>query len=98
MKTQEELMKQAIATWGWDSELDMVVEECAELIDAIQKYRRRRIASEKVLEEAVDVSLVCELLKLMLNSPELWTRMQELKLTRLSERLESECERIRREG
>lgn len=35
--TLEQLKKRALKEWGTESQLDMVIEECAELIDAIQK-------------------------------------------------------------
>jgi len=83
MKTAKELMRSALDEWGSDSQLDMVVEECAELIDAIQKWRRHRIASEKVLEEAVDVELCLGQLKLMLDAPALFENIKKEKLKRL---------------
>ena len=87
MKSTPELIKQALDTWGVEAQLDMVVEECAELIDAVCKWRRRRIESSKVLEEGVDVELMIEQLKHMLDAPNLWEQVREQKLKRLSERL-----------
>lgn len=87
MKTKEELMAQAVNIWGQQSQFDMVIEECAELIDAIQKWRRQRVTSVKVLEEAVDVSLCVEQLKLMLDAPALWQKEETEKLNRLQEKL-----------
>jgi NTP pyrophosphatase (non-canonical NTP hydrolase) len=57
MNNEEEqvLYKQAINLWGQGSQLDMVIEECAELIDKIQKYRRGRIAYFDIAEEFADV-------------------------------------------
>ena len=78
-----ELMAEAVKQWGTQSQLDMVIEECAELIDAIQKWRRRRISSEKVLEEAVDVELCLEQLKMMLDVPTLFEQIRKDKLARL---------------
>ena len=83
IKTEQELMQCALEKWGSDSQLDMVIEECAELIDAIQKWRRRRVTSEKVLEEAVDVELCLGQLKLMLRSPTLFEKVKNEKLQRL---------------
>ncbi len=61
----------------------MVIEECVELIDAIQKWRRHRIDSVKVLEEGVDVELMIGQLKVMLNAPVLWDNVRAEKLKRL---------------
>lgn len=52
---EQALYKKAIALWGQGSQLDMVIEECAELIDKIQKYRRGRIAYFDIAEEFADV-------------------------------------------
>ncbi len=83
MKTDKELMQQALKEWGSDSQLDMVIEECAELIDAIQKWRRHRIDSIKVLEETVDVELCVEQLKIILDAPTLFNKIRKEKLERL---------------
>ncbi len=84
---ETELMRMAVRTWGTESQLDMVIEECAELIDAIQKWRRRRVESAKVLEEAVDVELCVAHLKLMLDAPDLWEQTKMDKLRRLERRM-----------
>ncbi len=90
MKTDTELMQLALEKWGTESQLDMVIEECAELIDAIQKWRRHRIDSLKVLEEAVDVELCLGQLKLMLDSPQLFQNIRKEKLERLEKLLDTE--------
>jgi NTP pyrophosphatase (non-canonical NTP hydrolase) len=90
MKTDTELMQLALEKWGTESQMDMVIEECAELIDAIQKWRRRRVDSVKVLEEAVDVELCLGQLKLMLDSPQLFQNIRKEKLERLEKLLDTE--------
>jgi len=80
-------MQQALQEWGTQSQLDMIIEECAELIDAIQKWRRRRVETIKVLEEAVDVELCLEQLKLMLDAPKLFENVRQEKLARLDKLL-----------
>ena len=85
----KKLMVDAIAKWGVESQLDMVIEECAELIDAIQKFRRGRDTEDEVLEEAVDVGLCLDQLKLILHKePSDWERVRYDKLVRLQMRLE----------
>ena len=83
METPEELMKEAVKEWGEESQLDMVIEECAELIDAIQKRRRGRKGNAEVIEEGVDVELCLEQLKLIMDNPILWKNIREEKLSRL---------------
>jgi len=77
------LLNKALKEWGTEAQLDMVIEECAELIGAIQKWRRHRVESEKVLEECVDVTLMMEQLKMMLDAPTLFDQIKEKKLARL---------------
>jgi hypothetical protein len=87
MKNDNELMQMALQTWGQQSQLDMVIEECAELIDAIQKWRRHKVDTVKVLEEAVDVELCLEQLKMMLDAPILFEKLKKEKLERLEKLL-----------
>lgn len=83
----KELTAKALKEWGSQSQLDMVIEECSELINAIQKWRRSRVDSIAVLEEGVDVELCIEQLKLMLDAPVLWDEMRNKKLARLRDLL-----------
>jgi len=85
---ETELMKQAIHKWGRESQLDMVVEECAELIKAIQKYRRNN-ETNPIVEESVDVELMLEQLKIIFPEPELRANIRTEKLARLQKHLES---------
>lgn len=57
-----EVYETAIKKWGEDSQIDMIVEECAELIKAIQKMRRNKSpeAHQAVLEELADVRIMVE--------------------------------------
>ncbi len=87
MSNIEELTKKAIQEWGSESQLDMIIEECAELINAIQKWRRHRVDSVAVLEEGVDVELMIRQLKQMLGAPALWKQTKEAKLARLKKLL-----------
>ena len=87
MLTETELMKLAIKKWGKDSQLDMVVEECAELIKAIQKWRRNN-DEMPIIEEAVDVELMLEQLKIIFPAPELRANIRTEKLARLATLLE----------
>jgi NTP pyrophosphatase (non-canonical NTP hydrolase) len=50
----------AVNTWGVDAQLDLLQEECAELIVAINHFRRGRVGPEKVAEEIADVFIMCQ--------------------------------------
>lgn len=47
-KDQEEVLKEAIQTFGTRNQLDMATEECAELIQAINKIKRAGIVSQQI--------------------------------------------------
>ena len=54
-----EIYKKAIDKWGVDKQLDMLIEEMAELTVALQHLRRGRPgAKDEVLEELADVNIV----------------------------------------
>ena len=78
------LTQLALQQWGKETQLDIVIEECAELIDAIQKWRRNRVGIERVVEEGVDVEICLAQLKLILNNTVLWKNIREEKLIRLA--------------
>lgn len=83
MREPQVLYQQAITKWGASSQLDMVVEECAELIKAIQKVRRNREDWIPVIEEAVDVGLMLEQLKVIYPVTKMWDDLRLNKLERL---------------
>ena len=86
-----ELIQEALKQWGKETQLDMVIEECAELIQAIQKYRRglgqAGTPMADVIEEGVDVELCLEQLKVITAEPVLWNHYRTLKLNRLARKL-----------
>jgi NTP pyrophosphatase (non-canonical NTP hydrolase) len=54
-----ELIELAILVFGTERGLNHTQEECAELIVAINHYRRGRISKEAVAEEIADVYIMC---------------------------------------
>lgn len=66
-RTEErQLCEAALVTWGEESQLDMAIEECAELIAAIQQQRRGRVARQEVAAEVADVEIMCQQLRVVL--------------------------------
>jgi len=53
---ERKLYEHAIDKWGVDAQVDMVVEECSELILAIQKSKRGQGSAKEIIDELVDVS------------------------------------------
>jgi hypothetical protein len=90
------LYAEAVRAWGADAQLDMVVEECAELIVAMQHLLRGRSASTRsVIEELADVTIMAAQARLIVGA-EMVDRAIAGKLFRLRERLdEHSVERCR---
>lgn len=66
---KEELYKEAWRLWGADMQLDILIEEMAELTQAILKARRYTVTwSRAVLEEIADVSICLEQVETRLKS------------------------------
>ena len=86
---KQELYKKAITQWGATNQMDMVVEECAELIQAINKVKRDgSIDNEaKLCGEIADVEIMIEQLRLIINKNEHIEQIKEYKLMRLNDRL-----------
>lgn len=59
-KTDRELYLAAVVKWGAQSQLDMLGEECAELIAALNKVKRGRIDRLALMEEIADVEIMVE--------------------------------------
>ena len=56
----------AISAFGNQVQYSKVIEECAELIDAISKWRDGRVGPEKVADEAADVFVMIEQVRVMI--------------------------------
>ena len=63
LKHEIEICKKAINTFGEYTQLDMVIEEMAELTQAISKFKRNKI--HNVEEEIADVEIMLSQLRLM---------------------------------
>lgn len=54
----EGLLRRAVATWGVGPQIGMVIEECAELIAALNRYHRGRVERADVASEIADVLIM----------------------------------------
>jgi NTP pyrophosphatase (non-canonical NTP hydrolase) len=88
MQNSEVIKK--LASQGLQHQLDQTQEECAELIAAISKYRRRGdiAARESLVEEIADVYIMLSQLELFFGQAKLKKEIN-LKLMRSKERLEN---------
>lgn len=77
----------ALRTFGDASQIQMAIEECAELIDALCKFRRARCTREDVITEIADVLIMAEQMALAFGEADVEAEKKR-KLTRLQERID----------
>jgi NTP pyrophosphatase (non-canonical NTP hydrolase) len=96
-----ELNKETAKYYGYEAQSNQLVEECAELIQAVSKYRRattgagqpladykKTVALENLIEEIADVEVMLEQIKYLLQIPEdELEAMKVFKVTRTRERM-----------
>lgn len=63
MVDEKEILKEAINVYGAEQQENMCIEECAELIQAINK--KHRGLDSNLIEEIADVEITIEYLKLI---------------------------------
>ena len=76
---------EAVKKWGHNLQFDMLVEECAELIAAMNRLKRGRSDLVPLLEEIADVEIMLGQMRVIFD-PELIETVKRKKLTRLAER------------
>jgi len=81
----DDLLQTALDKWGENFNLDMAIEEMAELIVEIQHLRRGR--PHEAYSELADVRLVIRTMELMLGDEELYQSELEAKQERLRTRI-----------
>jgi len=83
---EKALMQKCLDTWGQESQLSMLQEECAELIVAVSKVLRGKTnAWQNLYEEIADVSLMIDQIKLIapVASEKIINEVRKVKLERL---------------
>jgi NTP pyrophosphatase (non-canonical NTP hydrolase) len=91
-----EILNSAIKIYGEANQLDMVTEECAELIQAINKVKRaqsriiRQGMINALLVEVADVEIMIEQIKIMFSGYEAVESAKKEKLDRLAHRVKVE--------
>lgn len=53
-----EIVERVAKYYGFAPQLDMMVEECGEMIVAINHYKRQRVSTERLIEEFADIWIV----------------------------------------
>ncbi len=92
-KEREIIYREAVSRWGMDAQVNMAIEEMAELISALQHYRREEswghhATVEDIADEIADVEIMMEQLKFMFGIDSLHLdQIKEKKLSRVKELL-----------
>ncbi len=91
--TDKKVLQQAIDKWGIPAQIEMAIEECSELILALQKFKRNYKKGEdnsqlefNVCDEIADVSIITKELELIFPK-DLIDKRKEFKIKRLIKRL-----------
>lgn len=85
--TVNQICRAALDNFGSEAQIDMCIEECAELINALEKYRRGRVSKAEVITEIADVQIMCEQMQELFGDEE--TNKERMrKWNRLVERME----------
>ena len=84
------LYDQALDQWGLPLQLGMLVEECAEVIQAVNKFQRKgnQESIDNLAEEIADVEIMLEQIKRALRLDQQSMDHKTKKLNRLKEMLE----------
>ena len=61
------LYKEAINKWGEEAQVNMLNEECGELITAVAQFRRGRTSHHDVMTELADVFIMVEQIASMMS-------------------------------
>jgi len=84
--------RQILEHWGLDKQINQVSEECAELIIALNKYRRapgdKKPDLRTVAEEIADVQIMLEQMKEAFKCKELVLYIMDEKLERTLKRIQ----------
>lgn len=83
----QQLCEEAVMLWGVDAQIDMAIEECGELIVALNHYRRGRVGYREVLQEVADVKILVEQMASLFGREPL-KDIYSNKVTKLATRLE----------
>lgn len=91
--TEKHILGYAIAVYGSAVQESQCVEECAELIQAINKKHRGK--EHNIAEEIADVEICLEQLKMINSCYDEVCRIKKLKLNRLCDRIIDEMRKMK---
>lgn len=79
----DERLKKIANHYGLDSQLDILLEECGELIQAVSKYKRT--GSSNIVEELADVEIMISQIKFLMTIPS--QQIEEMKEQKIRRQL-----------
>ena len=83
------ITKDALETFGLDKQIDMCIEECVELQNALMKWRRGRATLHDVQTEIADVQIMCDQMSIAFGEKQ--TLVEKCaKLERLAHRIDEQ--------
>ena len=90
VELDNEILRGAVNDFGVSSQIDVAIEECAELINALMKFRRNRVGANDVVTEIADVQIMCAQLEyIFAGDSKLVDAERMRKMDRLRGRIES---------
>lgn len=90
IKLESLLYRKIVSKYGLIPQLDQVIEESAELIQAINKLKRRKPNSlQNLIEEIADIEIMLGQLKYILKCTEKVEDKKDLKIIKLIKKLNS---------
>ncbi|MFB5946098.1 hypothetical protein [Albibacterium profundi] len=92
MEREQEIkiMDAAVVIFGFDKQIDMLIEECSELIVECSKLKRGRI--NHIKEELADASIMIEQISRFFGEDEV-LQIKEQKLLRLKDRIDASIDK-----
>ncbi len=92
-KMIDERLNQIADHYGLDEQLNMLQEECAELIQAVNKYKRTRFDGfSNLCEEMADVSIMLDQIQYLIDNEKMIAHWKAKKIRRQLERIQNETD------
>lgn len=85
---EHKILESAMVNFGVTSQIDMAIEECSELINALCKMKRGRGTDDDVITEIADVQIMTEQISFLFDKEKIAAE-RERKIERLAQRIQS---------
>lgn len=90
MNDELTIYEEAVQLWGTAAQRLMLIEECGELIATMSQWWRGRKTDDDLIEEMVDVQLMINQIRAIIDDESMWERTFTYKISRLRERIEKD--------